>query len=155
MRKPLKLYVFFLALTLVLSLGLSEVVLAADVILNDLQSKPANISAVTGKPSILFFWTTWCPYCRSELKELNRMRAQIEKDGVDIFAVNVGEEGAKVGDFINKYALNMRVLLDRDGRAAQNYAVRGVPTYIFINRYGQVTATEHRLPDNYMDILSQ
>ena len=155
MRKPGKCGVFSLALILGLALNFVNPAFAADIVLNDLQSQPANLSSLAGKPTVLFFWTTWCPYCRTELKDLNKMRPQMEKEGVVVFAVNVGEPVYKVTNFLKNYALSIRVLLDKDARAAENYGIRGVPTYIFINKNGQVVSTEHRLPDNYMDILSR
>jgi len=153
MPKPLKCGVFLLALSLILILSFVDAVFAGDIILDDLQSRPVNLSVTSGKPAILFFWTTWCPYCRSELKVLNKMHSQMEKEGVAVFAVNIGEAGYKVERFLKNYALNIRVLLDKNAQAAENYEIRGVPTYIFINKTGQVVSTEHNLPDNYMDIL--
>jgi len=147
--------VSLLGLTLVLVLVFSGTARASDIVLNDLESKPVNLSLVTGKLTILFFWTTWCPYCRTELKELNGMRSRLQKEGVDVFAVNVGEPGYKVERFLKNYSLGLRVLLDLRGRAAQNYDIKGVPTYVFINRFGDVAGVGHSLPADYMDILSK
>ncbi len=155
MRKPGKCGILSLALILGLALNFINPAFAADIVLNDLQSQPANLSSLAGKPTVLFFWTTWCPYCRTELKDLNKMRPQMEKEGVVVFAVNVGEPVYKVTNFLKNYALSIRVLLDKEAQAAENYGIRGVPTYIFINKNNQVVSTEHRLPDNYMEILSR
>jgi len=112
-----------------------------------------DISAVTGKPKILFFWTTWCPYCRSELKSLDKMHAQMEKEGLEVFAIDVGEAEYKVQKFLKNYSLSIKVLLDRSGQAASAYAIKGVPTYIFIGRDGQVVSMEHNLPQDYRQLL--
>lgn len=143
----------FLAITVILSLSFVNMALAGDIILNDLESKPVNLSSLTGKPSVLFFWTTWCPYCRTELRALNKMYPQMEKEGITVFAVNVGEENYKVKRFLKDYALDVRVLLDEESLAAENYKLRGVPTYVFINKDGQVVSLEHRLPDDYKSLL--
>jgi len=155
MRKPVKWFVFFLGLGLILSLSFSSDCLAADIILNDLESQPANLSVNMGKASILFFWTTWCPYCRSELRALSNMHPKIEKEGITVFAVNLGESENKVKRFLKEYLLNIRVLLDTLGLAGQHYEISGVPTYVFINKDGRVVLTQHTLPDNYMEILSR
>ncbi|MDD5252433.1 MAG: TlpA disulfide reductase family protein [Candidatus Omnitrophota bacterium] len=153
MRNSRKFRKLLLLALISLVLGFSKSALADDIVLNDLGGKIVNLSSYKGKPVILFFWTTWCPYCRSELKVLNKMHSQMEKEGVAVFAVNIGEAGYKVERFLKNYALNIRVLLDKNAQAAENYEIRGVPTYIFINKTGQVVSTEHNLPDNYMDIL--
>ncbi|MDD5409544.1 MAG: redoxin domain-containing protein, partial [Candidatus Omnitrophica bacterium] len=61
MRIPGKSLVFFLALALVFVLSLANTAFCGDIILNDLESKPVNLSSLAGKPSVLFFWSTWCP----------------------------------------------------------------------------------------------
>jgi len=152
MRKTRKAAIF-LVLIVILSSGFANTVLAGDIVLNDLESRRVDLSGLTGRPSILFFWTTWCPYCRSELRALNKMYPQMEKEGITVFAVNVGEENYKVKRFLKDYALDVRVLLDEEGLAAKNYKLRGVPTYVFINKDGQVVSLEHRLPGDYKGLL--
>ena len=147
--------VIFLTVMFILVLGIASTAFCGDLILNDLKSTQANLSIQTGKPTILFFWTTWCPYCRTELRQLNKLHSQMGKEGITVFAVNVGEAGYKVEKFLKDYALNLRVLLDKDGQAAEKYEIRGVPTYIFINKDGQVVSTEHSLPDDYLNLLSR
>jgi len=143
----------FLAITVILSLSFINMALAGDIVLNDLESKPVNLSSPAGKPSVLFFWTTWCPYCRTELRALNKMYPQMEKEGITVFAVNVGEESYKVKRFLKDYALDVRVLLDEESLAAENYKLKGVPTYVFMNKDGQVVSLEHRFPDDYKSLL--
>ena len=152
MRKTRKAAIF-LVLIVILSSGFANTVLAGDIVLNDLESRRVDLSGLTGRPSILFFWTTWCPYCRTELRALNKMYPQMEKEGITVFAVNVGEENYKVKRFLKDYALDVRVLLDEEGLAAKNYKLRGVPTYVFINKDGQVVSLEHRLPGDYKGLL--
>ena len=77
----------------------------------------------------------------------------MEKEGLAVFVINVGETSAKVGRFLKDYALNIRVLLDKDGQAAEYYEIGGVPTYIFINKEGQLVLLEHRLPADYKSLL--
>ncbi|MDD5561914.1 MAG: TlpA disulfide reductase family protein [Candidatus Omnitrophica bacterium] len=153
MRIAIKGAVIFLTLALILVSGFISTASAGDIILNDLESKPVNLSKLAGKPSILFFWTTWCPYCRTELKSLDKMYSQMGKEGLAVFAVNVGEPAVKVERFLKDHALSIRVLLDRDGQAAENYEILGIPTYIFINKEGRVVSVEHSLPADYRDLL--
>ena len=77
----------------------------------------------------------------------------MEKEGVAVFAVNVGEAGYKVERFLKDYALNLRILLDKDGQAAEQYEIVGVPTYIFINKSGKVVSLEHSMPADYKSLL--
>ncbi|MDD5109144.1 MAG: TlpA disulfide reductase family protein [Candidatus Omnitrophica bacterium] len=128
---------------------------AQDIILNDLNGKAVNLSSYKGRPTILFFWTTWCPYCREELKTLNQLYPQMKKEGITVFAVNVGEPSYAVRKFFVSHIISFGLLLDTDEEAANKYNVIGVPTYVFMTKSGQVISDEHVLPVDYKKLLFQ
>lgn len=142
-----------LFILILLVLGFLNSASAADIILNDLNGKAVNISAPCGKPTILFFWTTWCPYCQKEIKGLNEMYPQMQKEGIAVFAVNIGEPASTVQKFFISHALSFGVLLDKDGAAANKYNILGVPTYVFIDKSGRLISDAHVLPADYKKIL--
>lgn len=126
---------------------------AEDIALKDLKANTVNISEYYGKSTILFFWTTWCPYCRTEIKELNKIFDQAKSEGINIIGINIGESNQKVEKFFKNYALKLKILLDNEGLLADNYNVNGVPTYIFLDKDGKVVSTEHTLPAYYKNLL--
>ena len=142
-----------LIITISLVLGFGKAALAADMILNDLAGKPVNLSNYKGKPVILFFWTTWCPYCRQELNKLNLQQAKISREGILILGVNVNEPKYKVQRFFKGYTLNFQMLLDSSGALADKYNLIGVPTFVFLDKTGKEISQTHNLPANYKDLL--
>ncbi|MFH0918520.1 MAG: TlpA disulfide reductase family protein [Candidatus Omnitrophota bacterium] len=128
---------------------------ADDIILNDLSGQAVNLAGYKGQPVILFFWTTWCPYCRAELRELNQQYSAITQEGIVLLGVNVNEPVNKVQKFFKGYQLNFRMLLDKSGLLADKYELMGVPTYIFLNKTGKVVLQTHNLPANYKSLLSR
>ena len=136
-----------------LVLGFGKEALARDIILRDLDDQAVNLSNYKGKPVILFFWTTWCPYCRVELRKLNQQYSQMAKDGIVILGVNVSESENKVQRFFKGYPLNFKILLDRFGLLADEYDLMGVPTYVFLDKTGRVVSQTHSLPANYKSLL--
>ena len=135
-------------------LGFGKTSLATDIILNDLSGQSVRISSYKGKPVILFFWTTWCPYCRDELRKLNQLYSQIHKEGIVVFGVDVRESKSKVERALKGYALNFAMLLDEGGSLVYEYGLRGVPTYVFLDKAGQVVSQTQSLPENYKNLLS-
>ena len=130
--------------------------LATNFTLLDLENKEFSLSDFKSKPVILFFWTTWCPYCRKELKQLNTMHAELLKNGVELAAVNVEEPADKVQRFIQSYPFSYRVLLDIDAKVAEAYDILGVPTYILINKKGRIVFNNHYFPQKeYKDLISK
>ncbi|MDD5432331.1 MAG: TlpA disulfide reductase family protein [Candidatus Omnitrophica bacterium] len=117
---------------------------APDFKLNDISGKEVSFSSLKGnKPVILFFWTTWCPYCRAELKELMNLSGDFKKDGVELLVIDVGEEKYKVESFLKARSLNLNVLLDNDSSVSQSYELLGVPTYVFITKAGEIALKDN------------
>lgn len=148
-----KFRLFLLMILACLVLGFNQSALAEDIVLKDLSGQSVNLSSYKGKPLIIFFWTTWCPYCRKEIKTLDQMYLQMQKEGITVFAVNIGESGYRVKNFFKNYPLNLRVLIDTDSLSAQQYNVMGVPTYVFIADSGLIISDAHTLPEDYKSLL--
>ena len=107
------------------------------------------------QPSIVFFWATWCPHCREQLKELNQSKTEIEKKGIKVILIDVGENANQVNQYITKNKVQYDVWLDQDSQVGQDYGVVGVPSFFFLNKDGIVKAVEHFLPDEYEKILME
>jgi len=106
-----------------------------------------------GKDAIIFFWATWCPHCRTQLKQLGEQRAQLEKKGWKIMLVDIGENPAQVEAFMKKQNNTLDVFLDVENKVSDEYQIIGVPTFFIVNKEGVVKAVEHALPSNLDKIL--
>ena len=126
-----------------------------DFTLDDLNGKKVSLSNFAGKPVILFIWTTWCPFCRGEILELQNKYKDMKAGGIELLAIDIGESREKVKKFLDKKNIEFPVLLDIDFKVANMYAVIGVPTIILINSQGEIKFQGNSLPDNYVQILSQ
>ncbi|MFH0762949.1 MAG: TlpA disulfide reductase family protein [Candidatus Omnitrophota bacterium] len=131
--------------------------IAPDFTLPDLKEEAVTLSSYKGKqPVFLFFWTTWCPYCRQGLSNLNRDYAELTQKGWKVLAVNLGEPAEKVKRFIGGYSPQYRVLLDEGLIAANAYDILGVPTYVLIDKNGLVVFKDNYLPDGALaELISQ
>ncbi|MDD4954054.1 MAG: TlpA disulfide reductase family protein [Candidatus Omnitrophica bacterium] len=119
--------------------ALAEGDFAPDFKLQDLNKNEYTLSDYRDKhPVVLFFWATWCPFCRKELGKLKEIYPRLKQDGIELFAIAIGEADNKVKSFVKSYALNFKVLLDRRGSVASAYGIVGIPTYIFLNKKGSI-----------------
>lgn len=106
-----------------------------------------------GKKTILFFWATWCPHCRRELQEIYRRRTEFPAYDVNVMLIDVGEEQQQVSAYLKRAGVMMDGYLDWDGKISDQFGVRGLPTYVFVNENGTVTAFEHRLPTDFLALF--
>jgi cytochrome c biogenesis protein CcmG, thiol:disulfide interchange protein DsbE len=124
--------------------------------LMDLNNKEFALSSLKGKPVILFFWTTWCPYCQKELRQMKDKQAELSKDAVELVAINVQEPAAKVKKFFENFSFPFKVLSDTEGDVSRLYEVMGVPTYFLIDKKGRVVFNNHYFPQKeYKGLVSK
>jgi len=128
---------------------------ALDFKLQDLSKNSVALSDYKGKkPVAIIFWTTWCPYCRSELNNLNQKYPQLAKEGWEVLAIDVEEPSSLVEAFLKKRPLTFKVLLDLDAQVAHSYGLFGVPTYILVNKEGFVVFKDNYFPeDKYRELI--
>jgi len=99
-----------------------------------------RLSRWRGRPVLLNFWATWCPPCRGELPALQAVSERYA-GRIAVIGIAVGETTEQVAPFIAQYGLTYPVLLDLDGNVTQaRYAIRGLPTTLFITAEGVVSA---------------
>ncbi len=127
---------------------------APDFTLERLSGKSASLSEVIkDKKAILFFFATWCPHCRSQLKDIAARKGEFEKGGIAVVLVDIGEPKAQVAKFLTTYGVDNDAFLDVESFVSETYEVMGVPTLVFVGSDGKVRFVEYGLPDNYQDIL--
>ena len=106
--------------------------------LEDLSGRVHKLSDYRGNVLVVNFWATWCPPCRAEMPSLNRAAQTLGKAGVRFGAVNIGEAALTISRFVERYPLEMPVLLDQKQRATQRWAVFGLPTTVVVDRQGDI-----------------
>ncbi|RCW50635.1 MULTISPECIES: TlpA family protein disulfide reductase [Halanaerobium] len=108
---------------------------APDFELKNINDKKVSLSDFRGQKVFLNFWASWCPPCREEMPDIQKLHENYGEE-VIILAVNVGENKSTAANFMMKNGLSFSVLLDTDKSTAQNYLVRGIPTSYFLNEDG-------------------
>jgi len=111
---------------------------APDFTLTTVDGTRVSLAALRGKPVMLNFWATYCPYCREEMPDIQSFYASHPRD-VAILGVNLtsAERGmAAVRSFLRAHHYTFPVVLDVDGKVADLYLVRSIPLTLFINARG-------------------
>ncbi len=104
--------------------------------LEDLNGNKISLSDYKGKKVYLNFWATWCPPCKAEMPDMEKLYQETKDNGLIMLAVNVGEDKKTVQSFIEDNGYNFPVLLDVTGEVSQLYQVTGIPTSYFIDTEG-------------------
>jgi peroxiredoxin len=111
---------------------------APDFILKDMSGKDVALSSFKGKPVVLNFWATWCPYCRQERPHLKALYEEYNDKGLVIIAVSLDRSSKTVKRFMEQNPAPFMVLTDTEGITAALYNIMGYPTTYLINRSGKI-----------------
>ena len=113
--------------------------LAPDFTLTGLDGGTVQLSSYRGvKPVWVNFWATWCPPCRAEMPEMEKLYPAYQAKGIEILGVDVQESQAQVKQFVQQGGYSWKFALDLDGKASRAYYVTGIPTHIFVGRDGVI-----------------
>lgn len=90
-----------------------------------------------GKPAVVVFWATWCPYCKAFMPHLSQIRADYG-DRIHIVTINAKEEeGADPDAYVASLGFPSIAVRDGDAIAAA-YAVEYIPGLMVVDADGTV-----------------
>lgn len=112
-----------------------------DFTLKGLDGKTYTLSALKGRPIWINFWATWCTWCKKEAPFVEAAHTQLG-DKILLLGIDQGEGPNTIKSKLADFGITYPVLLDRDQSVDNSYGIRGIPTSIFINAQGKVTAVQ-------------
>ena len=93
-------------------------------------------AALDGKPTVLVFWATWCPYCRALMPYLGEIQSDYGDDNINILTVNVFEDGElDPAEHIAELDFPMIAVANGDA-VAEQYSVRFTPGLMIVDGEG-------------------
>jgi peroxiredoxin len=113
---------------------------APDFKLPGLDGGTHSLSEVKGNVVVLDFWGVWCVPCHVALPHVDSLYQAQSPHGLKVFAIDNGDDKAKVQQYISGAKLTLPVLLDPDSAGANAYKVDEYPQTVVIGKDGNVKA---------------
>jgi peroxiredoxin len=113
-------------------------VVPRDIDLKDLNGATIRFSDFKGKIVFLNFWTTWCPSCRYEMPSLENLHTKFKNRDFVVVAVDMQEPAVSVKKFFKEYKLTFMALLDSEGKVADMFGIRSIPTTFILDKRGRI-----------------
>ena len=101
------------------------------------------------------FWASWCNPCRKSFPWLNTANTAYKSHGLKVVAVNVDKDKQLANDFLDKVDVSFPVLYDPDGRFAQAFQLKGMPSSFILDDKGEVLASHVGFFEDKIDIYEE
>ena len=88
-----------------------------------------------GKPTLLFFWATWCPSCKQEIPELEKLR-ETHGDKVNIIALSLDDKVETLEKYIGQHPIDLPMYFG-DQAMARKFQVEAIPTLVIFDATGK------------------
>ena len=97
---------------------------------------------IKGKWALIDFWASWCPDCRKDMPNVQRMYADFAPRGVEFVGVSFDTEAENWVNAISKYNIRYAQVSDlkkmRDSEVAKAFGVKWIPSMMLIDPQGKV-----------------
>jgi len=99
-----------------------------------------TIADFRGKAVLMNFWATWCAPCVVEMPGLDRLQEELGSEGLAVVTLSQDRGGeTAVVPFFEQHGLTRLIpYTDTQGRVADAYGIRGLPTSLMIDAEGKV-----------------
>jgi thiol-disulfide isomerase/thioredoxin len=103
-----------------------------------LDGKASGLDTFRGRIVVMNLWASWCPPCRAEMPDLQRLYEAYGAKNVVVLGVDQGESAQRVAAFARSLGIHYPILLDEQQQYGRVYAALGLPTTIVIDPQGTV-----------------
>ncbi|WP_286266211.1 TlpA family protein disulfide reductase [Thalassotalea atypica] len=129
---------YLFAITALLSTQSYAVDIAPNWQLKTQDGQAISLDQLKGKPVILHFWATWCPYCKKLQPTLVAMQKKYQASEVTLIGISFNEDpGATPQDELIARGYDFMTAIGGD-TIAERYGVVGTPTTFYINKKGEI-----------------
>lgn len=102
-----------------------------------------HLSQFDNRPVVINLWGSWCPPCRAEADDIQKVQADTAPQGVQVLGVDVRDDRQAAQDFARDRQLNYPSIYDPTGRSLlslKNYPRGAVPSTIVLDKQHRVAA---------------
>ena len=95
----------------------------------------SSLKAQKGKVTLVEFWATWCPACRSTHPRLSAYAKEAKARGISVVAIS-NEELAELKPYIAEAKPEFTVLRDKSGALQKELMVNAIPMILVVDKAG-------------------
>ena len=106
--------------------------------LRDDRGRTVSLREYRGSLVVMNLWASWCPPCRAEMPDLQRLAEAEAGRGVAVVGVNEGESPQRARAFADSLGIHFPIWVDGGQQYGRTYDALGLPTTVILDRQGVV-----------------
>lgn len=112
-------------------------------------------ASMRGKPLMVVFWASWCPYCANHLPHVEKLQKKVRGTDLQIVAVSVDSEPANAKEYMARKGYTFAYTTDKTGLEKVFGARRILPRTVVIDRQGRIAFATHgeMLEDDVLELI--
>ena len=116
--------------------------------------RPVQLSGLTGVPTVINLWASWCEPCREELPLLAKADREYG-ERVRFIGIDVADAAPEAAlRLAQESGVTFPQLVDRAGRTRAPLKYVGLPQTIFVDEQGRMVFTERTPFRSYADVTA-
>lgn len=103
----------------------------------DINGAKVNLQSVAGKKIFVNLWATWCPPCRAEMPQIEKLYRAADKNKAAFLLISLDDNFEKAKKFVKRKKLDLPIYYPLDS-LPELFQVQGIPATFIFNEQGEL-----------------
>lgn len=103
----------------------------------DINGAEVNLQSFAGKKVFVNLWATWCPPCRIEMPEIEKLYQATDKNKAAFLLISLDDNFEKAKKYVKRRKLDLPIYYPLDS-LPKLFQVQGIPTTFIFNEQGEL-----------------
>jgi thiol-disulfide isomerase/thioredoxin len=104
-----------------------------------LDGKPVSLDQLKGKVVMVNFWATWCPTCKAEMPQWQKLYDAYKDKGFELIALSIDDDEKVLRQVSRERGFSFPIAWRWDDKTDDNFGdIIGTPTLYVVDRTGKV-----------------